>query len=193
MAPGGEPIEGAGTIHHLGPNVIERVASTTSPQPVIAVVAMRDLRVPADADFVVIVDRLNDPGNAGTLLRCAEAAGAQALICTPGSVDVYNPKVVRASAGSLFRVPVVALPWSAITSLGLTTMATSSHLGEVYTDVDLTGPTAIVLGNEAHGLADDARVDRWLTIPQHGRAESLNVAMAGAVLLFEVARQRRLR
>ena len=193
VAPHGEPVGSSGTIHHLGPNVIERVASTTTPQPVLAEVAMRDLPVPERPSFVVVVDQLSDPGNAGTIIRCAEAAGAEAVLLTPGSVDVYNPKVVRASAGSLFRVPLATMTWAQIGMLGAATTATSSHHGEVYTDVDLTVPVAIVLGNEAHGLSPDAAVQRWVTIPQQGQAESLNVAMAGAVLLFEVARQRRRR
>ena len=111
---------------------------------------------------------------------------------TPGSVDPFNPKVVRASAGSLFRVPVVTATLDALRAAGLRVLATSSHHGIVYTDADLTGPVAMVVGNEAHGVADDEPVDGWLTIPQAGAAESLNVAMAATVLAFEVARQRRL-
>ena len=108
-------------------------------------------------------------------------------------MDPFNPKVVRASAGSLFRVPVVTATLDTLRAAGLRVLATSSHHGEVYTDVDLTGPVAVVVGNEAHGVADDAAVDGWVSIPQAGQAESLNVAMAATVLAFEVARQRRRR
>ncbi|MCB9379948.1 MAG: RNA methyltransferase [Acidimicrobiaceae bacterium] len=121
------------------------------------------------------------------------SGGAQAVVLTPGSVDPFNPKVVRASAGSLFRVPVVTATLDTLRAAGLRVLATSSHHGEVYTDVDLTGPVAVVVGNEAHGVADDAAVDGWVSIPQAGQAESLNVAMAATVLAFEVARQRRRR
>ena len=176
------------TVHELAPNVLERVASTESPQPVLAVVAMRPNALPAEATFVLVADRLADPGNAGTIIRSAEAAGADAVVLTPGSVDPYNPKVVRASAGSLFRVPVVE---AALESLGsFRRLGTSSHRGDVYTDPVYHGRVAVVLGNEAHGLDDDAAVDQWITIPHAGPAESLNVAMAATVLAFEVARQR---
>jgi RNA methyltransferase, TrmH family len=174
--------------HELAPNVIERVASTESPQPVLAVVAMRPAALPIDATFVLVADRLADPGNAGTIIRSAEAAGANAVVLTPGSVDPYNPKVVRASAGSLFRVPVVEAELESLSAFRR--LGTSSHRGDVYTDPVYHGRVAVVVGNEAHGLDDDAAIDQWITIPHAGPAESLNVAMAATVLVFEVARQR---
>jgi TrmH family RNA methyltransferase len=175
-------------VHELAPNVIERVASTESPQPVLAVVAMRSMTMPTDATFVLVADRLADPGNAGTIMRSAEAAGADAVVLTPGSVDPYNPKVVRASAGSLFRIPVVEATLDSLA--GFRRLGTSSHRGDVYTDPVYHGRVAVVVGNEAHGLDDDADIDQWITIPHAGPAESLNVAMAATVLAFEVARQR---
>jgi TrmH family RNA methyltransferase len=172
----------------LAPNVIERVASTESPQPILAVVAMRSAELSADASFVLVADRLADPGNAGTIIRSAEAAGANAVVLTPGSVDPYNPKVVRASAGSLFRIPVVEASLESLA--GFRRLGTSSHRGDLYTDPVYHGRVAVVVGNEAHGLDDDAPIDQWITIPHAGPAESLNVAMAATVLVFEVARQR---
>ena len=174
--------------HALAPNVIERVASTESPQPVLAVVAMRPSALPADASFVLVADRLGDPGNAGTIIRSAEAAGADAVVLTPGSVDPYNPPVVRASAGSLFRIPVVEATLDSLS--GFRRLGTSSHRGDVDTDPVYHGRVAVVVGNEAHGLDSDAEIDQWITIPHAGPAESLNVAMAATVLVFEVARQR---
>lgn len=175
-------------VHELAPNVLERVASTDSPQPVLAVVKMRPAQIPAGATFVLVADRLADPGNAGTIIRSAEAAGADAVVFTPGSVDPYNSKVVRASAGSLFRLPTVE---ATLESLGgFRRLGTSSHRGDLYTDPVYHGRVAVVVGNEAHGLDDDAAVDQWITIPHAGRAESLNVAMAATVIAFEVARQR---
>ena len=176
------------TQHALAPNVIERVASTESPQPVLAVVGMRSAALPVDASFVLVADRLGDPGNAGTIIRSAEAAGADAVVLTPGSVDPYNPKVVRASAGSLFRIPVVEATLDSLS--GFRRLGTSSHRGDVYTDPVYHGRVAVVVGNEAHGLDSDAEIDQWITIPHAGPAESLNVAMAATVLVFEVARQR---
>jgi RNA methyltransferase, TrmH family len=183
----------------LGPNVIDRVASTETPMRELAVARMPDtVGLPVGADFVVVCDRLNDPGNAGTIIRSAEAAGAAAVVLTPGSVDPYNPKVVRASAGSLFRMPVVGLTVDQVRAHGLRLLATSSHAGDIYTEADLRGPVALLVGNEAHGLGTanepggaTAVVDGWLTIPHAGPAESLNVAVAASVLMFEVARQRR--
>jgi len=106
-------------------------------------------------------------------------------------VDPFNPKVVRSTAGSLFRVPVVAAELADLRAAGLRLLATSSHRGTAYTEMPLTERIAVVVGNEAHGVPDDAPVDGWITIPHQGAAESLNVAMAATVLAFEVARQRR--
>ena len=191
IAPGASAVPGAGDIFEFAPNVIERVASTEAPQPVLAVVHQRPSTMPVQPTFVLVGDQLADPGNAGTIIRSAEAAGADAVVFTAGSVDVYNPKVVRASAGSLFRIPVLALEFDAIRAAGLTLLATSSHRGAAYTETDLRQPVALMVGNEAHGVADDAAVDGWITIPHAGAAESLNVAMAATVIAFEVARQRR--
>lgn len=193
LAPDTEPVPCDAPAYQLAPGVLERVASTEAPQPVLAVVLHRPDRLPVDPTFVVVADRLADPGNAGTIIRSAEAAGADAVVLTPGSVDPYNPKVVRSTAGSLFRVPVLTLGIDEVRALGLRVLATSSHRGEAHTDTDLTGPIALVVGNEAHGVDDDAPVDGWVTIPHAGAAESLNVAMAATVLAFEVARQRRAR
>jgi TrmH family RNA methyltransferase len=186
VAPGGSAVPCDAPVFELGPNVVERVASTEAPQPLLAVVRLRATTLAAEASLVLVADRLADPGNAGTIIRSAEAAGADAVVLTPGSVDPFNPKVVRASAGSLFRVPVIEATLDAVP---LRRLGTSSHHGDVYTDVDLAGPVALVIGNEAHGLPDDAAVDGWITIPSS--VESLNAAMAATVLLFEVARQRR--
>ena len=189
---GGLALEHASAVFECAPNVIERVASTESPKPLLAVVHMRPSELPGDAQFALVADRLGDPGNAGTIIRSAEAAGADVVVFTPGSVDVYNPKVVRASAGSLFRIPVVEAELADVAATGLRLLATSSHHGEVYTETVLSGRVAVVVGNEAHGVPHDAPVDGWLTIPHAGAAESLNVAMAATVVAFEVARQRRL-
>ena len=141
---------------------------------------------------------LADPGNAGTLLRSAEAAGAGAVVFCDASVDPYGPKCVRASAGSVLRLEVVREADSdaalgACAHHGLTTVATVVRGGTPYDASDLRRPVALVLGNEAHGLPSTvaSRVDETVTIPMAGRAESLNVAMAGTVICFESLRQRR--
>jgi TrmH family RNA methyltransferase len=175
--------------------VVERVASTETPQPVLAIVRQRTTDLPAlsaTATFIVICAGVSDPGNLGTILRSAEAAGADGVVLTTGSVDPFNPKVVRASAGALFHMPiVVGLAPDEIRRTGLELLGTSSHHGVPFTERDLTGPLAIIVGSESHGLDQEVPVDTWLTIPHVGRSESLNVAMAATVLCFEVARQRR--
>jgi len=152
------------------------------------------------ATLVVVCVDIRDPGNLGTVLRSAEGAGAGGVVCCDGSVDLYNPKVVRASAGSLFHVPVVAggKPVEVLERLGaakLQRLGTVAYGGDAPEAVDLRAPVAVTLGNEANGLpaAVDACLDRRVTIPMAGRTESLNVGMAAAVLCFEVARQRRAR
>lgn len=189
VAPGGEPV-GAGPAYRLAEGVLERVATTERPQPNLAVVALPAVRGISDERFVVVADRLADPGNLGTILRSAEASGADAVVLTPGSVDPFNPKVVRASAGAVFHVPVLAATLDDVRAAGLRLLGTSSHRGSAHTATDWSGDLALVLGNEAHGLDDAAGVDDWVQIVHRGRGESLNVAMAATVLLFEAARHR---
>lgn len=190
VAPGGTPVTGAPVLV-LADGVLERVASTEHPQPNLAIVRMPAAPASlADAGFVVVADRLADPGNLGTILRSAEAAGVDAVALTPGSVDPYNPKVVRASAGALFHVPVVTASLDDVRAAGLRVLGTSSHQGVSYLSADWSGRVAVALGSEAHGLADDAPVDGWVRIDHRGRVESLNVAMAATLLVFEAARAR---
>ena len=190
MAPGIATVSD-GEMFELAEGVLDRVASTESPQPNIAVVRMPERGATlATANFVLVADALNDPGNLGTILRSSEAAGVDVVVLTPGSVDSFNPKVVRASAGALFHVPVVMATLEDVKSAGLRVVGTSSHSGERHTEADWSGRMAIVLGSEAHGLADDARVDAWVRIEHRGRAESLNVAMAATLLVFAAAQWR---
>jgi RNA methyltransferase, TrmH family len=190
------------SLHVLAAGVLERVADTVTPQPIAAIVARTDVALSAlrtAAFFVVCVD-VRDPGNLGTILRVAEGSGAGGVICSEGCVDAFSPKTVRASAGSLFHVPVVAggEPLEVLDRMGrwgVRRLGTDAHGGTPYDSVDLTAPTALVLGNEAHGLRRDAaeHLDGTVTIPMAGRTESLNVGMAAAVLCFERARQERAR
>jgi RNA methyltransferase, TrmH family len=186
-------------VHRLAPGVLERVVDTVTPQPVLAVVrrhppALADL---AGADLVVVGVDVRDPGNGGTLLRSAEAAGAQGVVFCRGSVDVTNPKTVRASAGALFHVPVVEgndpqEVLSVLADLGLMRIGAVVRGGERPDRVDLTRPVALVFGNEAQGLPETVvdSLDAVVTIPMPGRAESLNLGMAASILLYETRRQR---
>ncbi|HVE93588.1 MAG TPA: RNA methyltransferase [Acidimicrobiales bacterium] len=183
----------------LESGVMERIADASTPQPVCAVlkdVAVDIADLSAHGVVVVAVD-VRDPGNAGTLLRSAAAAGAVGVVLCAGSVELGNPKTVRATAGALFKIPVVTAiePAPALASLGAAgrrRFAAVARDGEDYATADLTGPIALVLGNEAHGLPDDlTEIDARLTIPLPGPVESLNVGVAAAVLCFEAARQAR--
>lgn len=186
-------------IFPLGAGVIERVTDTVTPQPVLAVVGRPELvldDLQGLEPLVVCVD-VRDPGNLGTVLRSAEASGMGGVICCDGTVDVYNPKCVRASAGSVFHIQVVAggdpvEVLEQVAAWGLRRLGTAATGGTPYHLVDLTVPTALVVGNEASGLPEPVGgvVDEWVTIPMAGRSESLNVGMATAVVCFEVARQR---
>jgi len=186
-------------VYSLGSGVVEKVADTVTPQPLLAVVrtpvaTLDDL---AEATFVVVCVDVRDPGNAGAVIRSADAAGADAVVCCAGTVDPFNPKTVRASAGSVLHLPVVAggEPADVLDALkarGLRCLAAVAHGGTDYTAVDLRSPLALVLGNEGAGLPDTLgeKLDLGVTIPMAGRAESLNVSMAAAVLCFEVRRAR---
>ena len=128
---------------------------------VLAVVRRRrwDLADLAGATFVVVLAGVADPGNAGTILRSAEASGADALVTTPGSVDLTNPKVVRASAGAIFHLPTVeGVPPVALRRLGVPLLGAVAGSGAAYTEVALTDPVALVLGNETHGVPGDVPV-----------------------------------
>lgn len=190
---------GGARVYELAPGVIERVADTVTPQPLLAVFSMPDTpAVPDGALLVVVMADVRDPGNAGTVLRTADAAGADAVVFAGGTVDPYNPKTVRASAGSLFHVPVVVrrdavAALDELGRLGLRRLGTVVRGGEDYAALDWSVPTALVLGNEAAGLAGSLPIDGTVSIPMAGRAESLNVGMACAVLCFDALRRRRAR
>jgi TrmH family RNA methyltransferase len=187
------------SVWSLPEGVLDRVGDVATSQGVLAVVAQRETAWPnpQDAPFVVVLADLQIPGNVGTLIRAATAAGAGAVVVA-GGADPTSPKVVRASAGSLFGIDVVAAPSPAaavdrLRTEGYRIAATVVDGGEPYDQVDLLGPLALVLGSEAHGVdaATVSAADLLVTIPMAGPAESLNVAMAGTVLCFEVLRQRR--
>jgi TrmH family RNA methyltransferase len=196
---GAAPVDAGGApVHVVAPGVIERVASTVTPQPVLAVVRRTDVgldvarRAAAAGAFVLIAAGLADPGNVGTILRSAEAAGAGAVVLTEGTVDVFNPKVVRASAGALFHVPLVAdVALDDLRALAVPLFGAAAEGGIPYDEAPLADACAVALGSEAHGLPAELRLDGLISIPHRGRADSLNVAMAATILCFEAARRRR--
>jgi TrmH family RNA methyltransferase len=174
-----------------------RVSDTQHPQPILAVAPMRRVGSEgvAGADLALVAARVGDPGNAGTMMRGAAAAGAQVIVLGAGSVDAYNPKVVRASAGACFAVRVVedcaAVDILAmLRSQGVSCLGASARDGRPPEEIDLRAPTAFVVGNETQGLDPALPLDGTVTLPMVA-GESMNAAMAGTVLLFEAARQRR--
>jgi len=179
----------------LDARTFDSVNDTVSPQGVLAVCAIPHHPSPAVSKdtWFVVAHEISDPGNLGTIIRSAEAAGASGVYVTPNTVDVHSPKTVRATAGAMFHVPVREVgSLDELRSLGLTLVGTSSHgdARSIY-DASFTGPIAVVLGNEAHGLAPEEPIDEWVTIPHAGRAESLNVAMAASVIAMQVSHARR--
>lgn len=186
-------------VTHVGDRVIKALSDSETPQGAVAVLdAPRDsLDSIGDADLVLVLAGVADPGNAGTLVRSAVAAGAGAVVFATGSVDVLNPKTVRAAAGSLWRIPLireltVAGAAGQLKELGFTLYGTEATAPKGHDEVDLRARVAIVVGNEAWGLPDEARevVDEVVAIRMPGPAESLNAGIAGSILLFEAVRQR---
>lgn len=192
-------------VRSVAAGVLAKAVDTTTPNAVAAVARRPEvdldhaLQAAGRGPLTLVLVDVADPGNAGTLLRAAEAAGAAAVLFCGTSVDPCNPKCVRASAGALFHLPVASGGDAVAVLEGLggrdvRRVATVVRGGTPYHQVDLTGSVAVVLGSEAHGLPEelDRLIDTACTIPMAGRSESLNVAMAGSVLCFESLRQRSL-
>lgn len=178
------------------PGVLATLSGTVTPQGVAAELPLPRLALPAQLSLLLVLDRLRDPGNAGTLLRAAEAAGVGLAIFGPETVDPFNDKVVRAGMGAHFRLPLrECRSWAEIDALlppGCALLAADADGASAYDAVDWRQPAALVVGGEAEGIGPAARARAQLiAIPMLGRAESLNAAMAGTVILFEAARQRR--
>lgn len=206
------------------PDVLKRALETVTPQPVAATVRRVDVPLtasgltaswptaspppapspattpsPASPDrssLIVVLAGVSNPGNAGTLIRSAAAAGADMLVMCKPCVDLYNPKTVRATAGAIFHLPItidaeLGQTLDMLGRWGAKRWGTAASGGCNYTEADLTGLTALVLGNETHGIPQGASLalDGFLTIPMAGPTESLNVAVAGSVFCFEAARQ----
>lgn len=197
-------IAAAGTpVHVVSGEVMDELAQTVTPQGLLAVCGFVDVPLAevarAAPDLVALLANVRDPGNAGTVLRTADAAGAHAVVFADASVDPYNGKCVRASAGSLFHLPVVAgtrLEEAVVTlrDAGLRIVAADGRAGRSLDDPEvqarLAGPTAWMFGNEAWGLPPElvALADEPVAVPIYGRAESLNLAAAAAVCLYASAR-----
>jgi len=174
--------------------VMAACSDTDTPSGVLAAVPV--LSIPPKLGLILVLDGVRDPGNLGTILRSAEAAGAGQVVLAPGTVDLYNPKTVRGAMGAHFRLSAGAAGWPAIRDLlaGRAVWLADAGGDTPYDQVDWLRPAALIIGGEAQGAGPEAvaLATGRVSIPMAGRAESLNAAMAATVLLFEAARQGRL-
>ena len=180
--------------------VMKKIADTDTPQGIIAVCKMQNVtldKLLSKGEMLLVLDRVGDPGNLGTMLRTADAAGIGGVVLLKGCVDIYAPKTVRSSMGSLFHVPVVSGIGednfiAEAKDAGYELLVTSLEGADNLYKADLGGRIAFVMGNEAGGVSANLleRADKRVFIPMAGRAESLNVAMAAGVVMFEALRRR---
>jgi RNA methyltransferase, TrmH family len=182
--------------------VMKSASDTQTPQGILAVFPHPDPGAPAPGEPILIIDRLRDPGNLGTILRTAAGLGVRQVWFPPESTDPFSPKALRAGMGAQFRLPVLSLTWDEIRG-GLTvaldggplqTLLAAPGEGVPFREIDFRRPSALILGGEAEGASPEARLlaDQPIHIPMPGGIESLNAAVAAGILLYEIARQRNL-
>jgi TrmH family RNA methyltransferase len=183
-------------VEAVTPEVMAAASADQTPPGLLAVApfAARACPPPGELTFALVLDRIGDPGNLGAMLRTADAAGVQAVFLAPGTVDAYNPKVVRAAMGAHFHLPVISATWAELGEklAGIGVWLAEAREGTPYPKVNWRAPSALLIGSEAEGPSPDALqfTDRRVCIPMPGRAESLNAAVAAGILMFEAARQR---
>lgn len=193
--------EKTGEIFEVADHIIGRLTDTETPQGILAVVSYQPLPIEElhlkGGNVFTVIDGVQDPGNLGTIIRTADAAGAGAVILLPGTSDAFMPKAIRSTAGSIFNIPIVYADTASIISwLGdrkIKLLVTAVDAEKSLYEADLKGPLAMVFGNEAHGTCGTLKkaADLLLNIPIYGKAESLNVATSAAICLYEVVRQRK--
>ena len=183
-------------VEEVAPNILQSAGETESSQGVVAVLQLPELECPQAGalNFVLIPDQIRDPGNLGTLIRSAAAAGAQAVFIPPETTDPFAPKVVRAGMGAHFRIRVCSLDWDEIRARldGMCAFLAGADGQTTCWEADFRQPLALIVGGEADGASEPARnlANMFVNIPMPGKIESLNAGVAGAVLMFEVVRQR---
>lgn len=182
-------------IDEVSGDLLQAASETETSQGILAVLELDTLPLPASPNFVLIPDQIRDPGNLGTLIRTAAAAGVEAVLLPPETADAFAPKVVRAGMGAHFRLPVHSMEWDEIEQVckpaGLQVFLADMN-GHSCWETDFRDPLVLIVGGEAQGASERARAmtDTCVSIPMPGKMESLNAGMAGAVLMFEVVRQR---
>ncbi|HEX9385434.1 MAG TPA: RNA methyltransferase [Anaerolineales bacterium] len=181
-------------VDQISSSLIQDLSQTETPQGILAVILLIDLPIPTSPSFIVIADQIRDPGNLGTLLRSAAAAGVQAVIIPPETTDPFSPKVVRAGMGAHFRLATHSTTWDNIRAYtqGLEVYLADMD-GKSCWETNLRQPLALIIGGEAEGASDKARklATQKISIPMAGNVESLNAGVAGSVIMFEVVRQRK--
>jgi len=175
-------------------SLLQALSETETSQGIIAILNYSRLPIPPSPNFILIPDSIRDTGNLGTLLRTADAAGVQAVLIPPETTDAFAPKVVRAGMGAHFRLPMQAMSWDEIQkqTKGMKLFIADMN-GQSCWETDFRQPLALIIGGEAEGASEQARklANVSVKIPMNGRTESLNAAVAGSVLMFEVMRQRK--
>jgi TrmH family RNA methyltransferase len=177
-------------------SVMKSLSETETPQGILTVLELTNLPIPKLPTFLLIPDQIRDPGNLGTLLRSAAAAGVDAVLLPPETADAFAPKVLRSGMGAHFRLPIHSMTWDEIEQVGRLAglqVFLADMNGQSCWETDLRQPLALIVGGEADGASESARrlVTMSLSIPMPGKAESLNAGVAGSVLMFEVVRQRK--
>ena len=181
-------------VEMVSDSLMKSLSETENPQGILAVLEFMPLPVPNSPDFLLIPDQIRDPGNLGTLLRTAAAAGVQAILIPPETTDAFAPKVVRAGMGAHFRLPIQPATWEEIEEHArLLQIYLADMNGQSCWETNLRQPLALVVGGEAEGASAEAYrlAKQKISIPMSGSVESLNAGVAGSVLMFEVMRQRR--
>ncbi|MDD3404337.1 MAG: 23S rRNA (guanosine(2251)-2'-O)-methyltransferase RlmB [Hespellia sp.] len=186
----------------LSDTVFAYVSDTKTPQGVLCIVSQPEYQlkavIEASQPHILVLDNLQDPGNLGTILRTAEGAGVTGIIMSRDCVDIFNPKVIRSTMGSIYRIPFLYVDdlVQAITQMkkqGIRTFAAHLQGENNYDEADYRRACAFLIGNEGNGLRGEIaeQADEWIQIPMQGQVESLNAAIAASILMFEAARQRR--
>ncbi|AJA47749.1 RNA methyltransferase, TrmH family [Clostridium pasteurianum DSM 525 = ATCC 6013] len=191
-----QKIKGSTKIIKVSESILKSICSTDNPQGIAAVVSNREINVDYDEGFYILADRVQDPGNMGTIIRTANAAGAKGIIVTKGSVDIYNSKTLRSTMGSIFKIPIIIdedlVHIKEFKEQGFKIVVSSLDTKNNFYDIDLTGKIIIAVGNEGSGISEEIYgiSDVRVKIPMPGNTESLNVGIAAGIMMFEAVRQK---
>jgi TrmH family RNA methyltransferase len=186
-------------IHIVADKIFDEISDTENPQGILCVIdkiIWNDKEILQGSEFFILLESIQDPGNMGTIIRTADAAGADAIILSKKCVDIYNPKVLRATMGSVFHIPILldvdtTQTINVLKDAGVKVFASHLEAKKEYFEVNLTGKIAVIIGNEANGISEEVAVlaDELIKIPMPGDAESLNASVAAAIIAFERVRQ----